>query len=171
MKLDGLMLASFGMAVCTLALPAPAPARTIEGWDITATGDNCVMQSTFQDDVTLALVWNPKSGQLGFMAAGKGWDELRGRTDKPATLELTFDGNLPHAIWADDGAHVVITSDKSGVIGDWGSEHSDELAKTAVRATGVSVRVGNRRLGDYDLSGVPAAYRELMRCGSELTAK
>jgi hypothetical protein len=32
----------------------------------------------------------------------------------------------------------------------------------------VTVRVGTRELGAYDLSGSPAAYRALIRCGSRM---
>jgi len=168
MKLASIVLASFGIAAGSLALPAPAAARTIEGWDVRPNGDLCVMQSSFQDDVTLAFVWHPKSGELGFMAAGTGWNELVGQGNKPATIEVTFDGGVAQADWVDEGAHVVVTPDQAGVVGGWGSEHSDELANAATHATGMSVRVGKRDLGEYALSGVPAAYRELMRCGKHL---
>ena len=162
-----LVPAALGVAAAALALSAPAAARTIRGWEVGRNRDFCMMQSSFQDNVTLAFVWHPQSGELGFMAAGEGWTELVGQQGKPATIEITFDGGVPPADWIDEGAHVVLMPDREGVVGGWGSEHSDELANAATHATGVTVRVGKRDLGSFDLSGVPAAYRELMRCGKQ----
>ena len=168
MKQASMVLASLGLGAGALALAAPATAKSIEGWEITVNGENCVMQSTFEDDVTLALVWHPKTGELGFMAAGADWNELVGQRDKPARLELTFDGGVKQPDWIDEGANVVTTVERAGVVGGWGSAHSEQLADAATHATGVAVRVGSRNLGEYNLSGAPAAYRELMRCGKHL---
>jgi hypothetical protein len=152
------------------ALAGPAAARdvaTIDGWELNSTGKACSMTSTFSDDVTIGLVWSPATGELSFLAAGPKWNELRAQ--KTAALELSFDGDARFAQWEDQQARVVPNGvDKLAVISTWGADHKDDLAKAVAGASRVTVRVGTRELGAYDLSGSPAAYRALIRCGSRM---
>jgi hypothetical protein len=158
------------LPLAALALAAPAGARTIGGWEVTPGTDSCSMSTAFEDDVTLALIWSPKEGNLGFLAAGegKGWSGLRAQGER-APLELRFASTAEFKEWQDNGASVVSgRGGKDGVIGYWGSERSSDLGETVASASSVSVRVGEMDLGAYDLDGTRAAYRELMRCGREL---
>ncbi len=63
-------------------MTGPAGARdisTVDGWELSTTGKTCTMVSTFADDVMIGLILSPKTGELGFMAAGH---ELEGAADK-----------------------------------------------------------------------------------------
>lgn len=165
--LKGLALA---MPVACLAAPAGARSiKTIEGWDLNSTPKTCSMATTFSDDVTISLVWAPTTGELGFMAAVPNSYDFDGQ--KTAPIDLTFDGGGPYRIWQDQHAILVRGKDSIGVIANWGAEHADDLAKTVAAASHVAVRVGDHDFGQYDLSGAPAAYRELMRCGELLAGK
>jgi hypothetical protein len=161
--------ATFAAAAAALVLAAPAGARevsTIDGWELNSTGKACSMTSTFSDDVMIGLIWTPATGSLSFIAAGPKWNELRAQ--KTAAVELTFDGGSPYTQWEDDRATVVPNGiDKLSVIADWGPSHKDDLAKAVAAASKVSVKVGGRDLGAYDLAGSPAAYRALMKCGGQ----
>jgi hypothetical protein len=160
-------LTTIACAGAAAALAASAGARdfaSVEGWDISTAGRTCTMASTFADDVTIGLVWSPETRELGFMAAGPGWDELRGK--KTVALDLAFDGDTPLAQWEDQRAAVLGGSEKIAAIGNWGAEHADELARAVSSSSRVTVRVGGRAVGSYDLAGSPAAYRTLMRCGA-----
>ena len=158
------------LPLAALALAAPAGARTIEGWEVRPGADSCSMSSVFADDVTLALIWSPKDASLGFLAAGKDWDRLRALEGERVALELRFDGDAELTEWQDEGARIVAGrgGGKDGVIGYWGSERSSDLAAAVTGADSVSIRVDEMDLGDYELGGTGAAYRELMRCGRNL---
>ena len=164
------VLATLAAAGAALALAAPAGARdvaTIDGWELNSTGKACSMTSTFSDDVMIGLIWSPASGELSFIAAGPKWNELRAQ--KTAALELSFDGDAKFAQWEDQQARVVPNGvDKLAVISTWGAAHKDDLAKAVAGASKVTVRVGGRDLGAYDLAGSPAAYRALMKCGGQV---
>ncbi len=161
--------ATFAAAAAALVLAAPAGAHeatTVEGWELNTTGDVCSMTSTFSDDVMIGLIWTPGTGNLSFVAGGPKWSELREK--KTAALELSFDGGAPYSQWADEVATVVSNRDGNlTVIGDWGPSHKEDLAKTVASASKVTVKVGGRALGTYDLAGSPAAYGALMRCGGK----
>jgi hypothetical protein len=156
--------------LAALSLAAPAGARTIEGWEVKPDGDTCSMSSVFEDDVTLALIWSPKDSSLGFLAAGEDWDRLRPLEGERVGLELRFASTAEFNEWHDQGASIVAGrgNAKDGVIGYWGSERSSDLGETVASASSVSVRVDEMDLGAYELDGIGAAYRELMRCGREL---
>lgn len=161
-----------GAALAVLvSLASPAAARsvkTVEGWEINSTPKTCTMASTFSDNVTIALVWAPSTGELGFMAAVPNSYDLGGR--KTAQLSLSFDGEGPYSVWEDQSATVLSGKDSAGVIANWGADHADDLAKTVAASSHVRVRVGDRDVGSYELAGSPAAYQALMRCGSLLAS-
>ena len=163
-----LVLAALAPAFAPLA--AARDISTIDGWELSTTGKTCTMATTFADDVTIGLVWSPRTGELGFMAAGLRWNELNDR--KTVALDLSFDGDGPITQWEDERATVVLGgTGKTAAIANWGADHTDELAKTVGAASHVTVRVGDRDLGSYDLAGNAAAYRALMRCGNQVAAK
>lgn len=166
------VLMGFTLAALVCALAGPAGARsinTIEGWDLDSTPKTCTMTTTFSDDVTIGLVLSPSTSELGFMAAVP--QALAPGGGKTAPIVLTFDGAGPYTHWEEQKAAVVNGEDKVAVIANWGAEHADDLAKTVAAASHVAIRVGERDLGSYDLSGSPAAYRALTRCGSQLAAR
>jgi hypothetical protein len=160
---------SFALAAATLAMAVPAGARTVNSWDVVPNQQTCTMISTFEDDVSIGLIWSPKTGELGFMAT---LPRPSGVGERPAAaLALTFDGDAPLTEWEDQHAAVVAGADSDAVIANWGAEHSAELAKTVGSAGHVVVRVGGRTVGRYDLSGSSAAYRELTHCGSQIASR
>lgn len=165
-----------GVALAGLAAAMPASARnysdtadTVAGWDINVTPKSCAMASTFSDNVTLALIWTPASGELGFMAAVPGPDALTAQATAP--LALSFDGDGPYSQWEQQSAPVVVGEDNVAVIGNWGRDHADDLARTLAAASHVRVRIGGREVGSYDLAGNQAAYKALRRCGEQIAAK
>ena len=162
-------ISTFALAAAALALAAPAGARTIDNWEVTPNGPYCSMVSTFSDNVSIGLIWAPKSGELSFMTALPHPSALGGQ--QAAAIELTFDGNGPYTQWEDQKATIVPGSDSDAVVAGWGAEHSAELAKAVGAASHVAVRIGGKAIGTYDLSGNPAAYRELTHCGSQLASK
>jgi hypothetical protein len=163
------MPTTFALAAAALAFAAPAGARTINGWEVSANGQTCTMMSTFEDDVAVGLIWSPRSGELGFVATVPHPSGLGGQA--AATLALTFDGDTPLTEWEDKRAAVVAGKYGDAVIGNWGAAHSDALATAVAGANHVVVRVGGRTVGTYDLAGSPAAYYELTHCGSRLAAR
>jgi len=161
-------LAGLAIAAAALALAGPAAARTIGGWSVEPTDKTCMMSSAFADDVTLALVWDPAAGDLGFLAGGA-WETLNGKRGERVALELKFDSNAEYTEWVDEGARVIAApGGKHAVVGSWGSQYAEAFGSTVSSASRVTVRVGETELGAYDLTGTAAAYRELMRCGREL---
>jgi hypothetical protein len=160
---------TFALTTVALACAVPAGARTVSNWDVVPNQQNCTMISTFEDDVSIGLIWSPKSGELGFMAT---LPRPSGLDGKPAAaLALTFDGDAPLTEWEDQRAAVVAGADSDAVIASWGAAHSDALAKAVGGAKHVVVRVGGRTIGTYDLAGSPAAYRELTHCGSQIASR
>jgi hypothetical protein len=161
-------IASFSGAAA-LALAVPAAARTVDSWDVVPTGQNCTMISTFEGDVSIGLLWSPKSGELGFMTTVPHVD--RAGPQPTEHVELTFDGSGPYTQWEDQRAAVVTGDYSDAVIANWGAAHSDELARAVAAASHVKVRLGGKDMGTYDLAGSPAAYRALTQCGRQLAAK
>jgi hypothetical protein len=164
-----------GLALAGLAA-APAAARkygdqanTIAGWDLNSNARTCTMASTFEDNVSIALIWAPSTGELGFMAAVPLPDPLTAQATAP--LRLSFDGDGPYSQWEQASAPVVNGDDNVAVIGNWGKEHADDLAKTVAASSHVRVSIGDRDVGSYDLSGNRQAYKALMRCGEQLAAR
>ncbi|MBO0749792.1 MAG: hypothetical protein J2O44_05110 [Porphyrobacter sp.] len=158
----GLVLAAL------IAAPAGA-ADTVAGWDLTAKGKTCTMASTFEDDVTVGLIWSPTTGELGFMATLPQPDRIAAQ--KTAALVLSFDGHGPFNEWDDERAKVVSGAGNVAVVANWGKAHADDLARTVAGATRVHVRIGEREIGSYDLSGNQAAYRALLNCGKQLAGR
>jgi hypothetical protein len=160
---------TLALAAAALALAAPAGARTVDSWEVVPNQQNCTMISTFEDDVSIGLIWSPRTGELGFMAAVP---PSSGLGERPAaSLALTFDGDAPLTEWEDKRAAVVAGADSDAVIATWGAAHSDALAKAVGGAKHVVVRIGDRTIGTYDLSGSGAAYRELTHCGGQLASR
>jgi len=164
---------AFALAAGAALLAAPAGARdisTIDGWELSTTGKTCTMVTTFADDVMIGLILSPKTGELGFIAAGTNWKELR--SQKTVAVDLTFDGAAPILQWEDQRAVVDLGGlGRDAAIASWGPEHAADLAKAVTTADHVTIRVGDRTLGSYDLSGSPAAYRALTHCGSQIATK
>jgi hypothetical protein len=166
------ILEGLAFAALSLTLAGPADARsvkTVEGWELNMTPKTCSMAATFADNVTISLIWAPKTRELGFMAAlphsyGLG-------KQKTTELDLAFDGDGAYRQWQDQYATLLGGRDSDGVIGNWGAEHSDQLAKAVAAAEHVTVRVGGREVGRYDLAGSPAAYQALLNCGKQLAGK
>ncbi len=157
-----------GVALAALVplFASPAAARwiaTVDGWEVNMTPKTCTMTTTFSDDTTLALVWSPSTSELGFMAGVPRAPDLAAR--KTAPLALSFDGDGPYTQWEDQAARVIPGDGGVGVLGNWGAGHADDLARTVIGASEVSVRVGNRDVGEYPLSGGESAYQALMKCG------
>lgn len=162
-------IAALALAATSLACAVPAGARTVESWEVVPNQQTCTMLSTFEDDVSIGLIWSPRTGELGFVAT---LPRPSGLDGKPAaSLALTFDGDAPLTEWEDQRATVVAGSDSDAVIANWGAAHSDALAKAVGGAKHVVVRVGGRTIGTYDLAGSPAAYRALTHCGSQLASR
>lgn len=150
---------------------APLQARDVNGWHVAPSKQGaCMMTATFDDrsdaGVSLALVWDKPRQQLGFLAAGKHWNEaLRSEGGQPS-LHMSFDGDVTYRNWTYEDAHF----DKLGggietVMGIWGDEHREFLAEAVTRSNRVAIRVGEADMGSFDISGAEAAYRELLRCG------
>jgi hypothetical protein len=167
-----------GLAFATLSLPLSLTlagladarsVRTVEGWELNMTPQTCSMAATFADNVTISLIWAPKTRELGFMAALPHSYGLGKR--KTAELDLAFDGDGRYRQWQDLSATLIGGRDSDGVIGNWGAAHSDELANAVAAAGHVTVRVGGQEIGRYDLAGSPAAYRALLDCGKQLAGK
>lgn len=166
------MLAGAALAALAGALAAPAAAREFDpvaGWNLNATPKTCTMSTTFTDDVTIGLVWAPSTSELGFMTAVPHSYDLGGR--KTAPVVLSFDGHGPYNEWEDQRATVVNGNDSTGLIANWGAEHTDDLAKAVKAASHVTVRVAERDVGTYDLTGTKDAYQALLRCGRLIASK
>jgi hypothetical protein len=160
---------ALALGAVTLALAAPAGAKTVDSWEVSSSGKTCTMVSTFADDVTVGLILSPKTGELGFIATLPHPNGVRGAPT--AQLQLAFDGDSPYTQWEDERATVVAGLDNDAVISTWGAAHSEELAKAVSAASHVKVRVGDKDIGTYDLAGSPAAYRALTRCGGLIAVK
>ena len=153
-----------------LALAGPAGARSVGEWEVSPGPKSCIMLSTFEDDVSIGLL-SPKTGGLSFIAGGEGLAGLV-RPGQKVGLNLKFAGKVPHDDWTDDAAAVTAMPDgRVVVMADWGTSFAAELADTVTASSTVTVSVGGKAVGTYDLSGSPLAYRQLTRCGSELAAK
>ncbi|MGZ3198337.1 MAG: hypothetical protein ACXWI5_00765 [Croceibacterium sp.] len=160
---------TLALAAAALAFAGPAAAKTVDSWEVNSTGKSCTMFSTFADDVTIGLIWTPNTGELGFIITlphRKGW-----KAQSATTLDLSFDGKGPLTQWEDQHASVVAGSDSDAVIGSWGAAHSRDLARAVNASSHVTLSVGGRAIGTYDLTGSPAAYNALTRCGGEIATK
>jgi len=157
-------------AAATLAFAAPAAARAVGDWEVVPGARSCTMLSTFEDDVSIGLI-APRKGALSFIAGGKGIEPLV-RSGQKVAVDLKFAGNVPHDDWADDAA-LVLAAPGGGtmVVADWGDSFAKELADTVTASRTVTLTIGGKTVGTYDLSGSPAAYGQLSRCGGELAAK
>lgn len=163
---------ALALGVTALALAGPAGGRDIsiiEGWQLSTTGKTCTMVSTFADDVSVGLLLTPQTGELGFVTTVPHPNDLRGKATAP--LQISFDGDAPYIQWEDDRATVITGPDSDAVVASWGAAHSDELAQAMKSASHVKLRVGDKDIGTYDLSGSPAAYRALTRCGDQIAVK
>jgi len=160
------------LAVAALALGAPAAAGDTQGWDVTENGKTCLMVSTFEDDVSVGLIWAAPNGDVSFMTAGDDLEKIAGKAGATVALDIKFDGQVPHTDWTDDVARVVsVGNHRVAVIGNWGPSLSKELADTVAGSGKVSVRVGDKDLGSYDLAGSRAASDKLTQCGTQIAAK
>jgi hypothetical protein len=156
------------LAAATLALAAPAGAKEVDSWEVNGGAKSCTMISTFEDDVSIGLL--SSKGGLAFMAGGEGLAKLV-HSGQKVSLGLKFAGGAPHNEWTDEGAQVVKAYDSVAIVGDWGPSLSKELADTVLASKTVTVSIGGKVVGTYDLSGSPVAYRELSQCGSQLAAQ
>ena len=160
---------TFALAAASLALAGPAGARTVDSWEVDSAGKSCTMVSTFADNVTIGLIWSPQTGELAFMTTVPRPHEWKAQKTVP--LVLSFDGKVPLTQWEDQHAAVVASGDSDAVVGNWGREHAADLARTINGSSHVSLRVDDKGIGTYDLTGSPAAYRALIHCGSQIASK
>ncbi len=154
-----------GLALAALAggVAVPARADTVAGWEITHGRGICTMSAVFPGDTTIALIWQPESKTLTFMAGGESVAAAAGKGK--AALDLSFKGgNVKYNDWTDQGAKVVERDGTREIYADWGADLSGKLGDTVSGSGSLSLRIGDKDLGSYDLSGAPQAYRELMRC-------
>jgi hypothetical protein len=165
----------FAVLACAFGAPAmadPPVGDPAQGWEVISAGQACQMISTFEDDVTIGLVWTPKAGNLSFLAFGDNWKKVAGKPGSKVPVNLKFDGKVPHDDWTDEAAHVVsLGTNRTAVIADWGPEMAKELASTVSGSGTVKLSVGGKPIGTYNIDGSPAAYEQLMHCGSELASK
>ncbi|MXO59756.1 hypothetical protein GRI89_09415 [Altererythrobacter salegens] len=157
-------------AAAAALVAGPTQARTVGSWEVGRTApDACMMSAIFgsgESTVTLALLWHASEGRLEMLAAGRGWKDLRAREGDTASLEFNFDGQVQYSQWLSERATFSSMGvGVDGIVGDWGTEHSGDLAKAVTGSKNVNVKIGNTDLGAFDLSGADAAYRELLRCG------
>lgn len=163
-------LSSMAVTAAAVALVAPARAHTVGDWEVNSGARSCTMLSTFEDNVSIGLI-SPRNGALSFVAGGEGLAAFV-HPGQNVSLDLKFTGKVPHDEWSADRAAVSAASDGGPmVVADWGATYAQELADTVTASSAVTVSVGGKTLGTYDLSGSPAAYRRLSRCGGELAAK
>jgi hypothetical protein len=159
------------VAAGALVLAAPAAADDSDGWEISSNGTSCTMLSTYEDNVSVALLWGT-DGDVSFMAAGGDLEKSAGKAGGTVPLTVRFDGDVPHREWKATAAQVVAVGTRHvGVIADWGPELGKEFADTVARSGNVSIRVGDRDLGSYDLSGSREASASLMACGTQLASR
>lgn len=163
-------LSGMALAGAVLALAAPAAASAVGDWEVLPGAKSCTMLSTFEDDVAIGLI-APRKGALSFIAGGKGIGPLL-RPGQKVAVDLKFAGKVPHDDWADDAA-LVLAAPGGGtmVVADWGDAFAKELADTLTASSTVTLTIGGKTVGTYDLSGSRAAYGRLSRCGSQLAAK
>ena len=165
------LFATFAAAAAAVAVGTAAPARETEGWDVVGHGKTCTMLSTFEDDVSVGLIWTAPNGDVAFMAAGDEVAKIAGNAGATVALNVKFDGQVPHTDWTDDRARVVpVGAHGVAVIADWGHDLSKELADTVARSGTVALSIGGKAVGSYDLAGAKAAADELARCGAQIAA-
>ena len=70
--------------------------------------------------------------------------------------------------FAADSAEGRLLTDRGSYLQD--RAHRSSPAAIAVPAD-VEVRIGDRTIGKYDLTGSPAAYRALTHCGSQIASR
>ena len=159
--------------ILAAGVPATASADDpADGWDVQNVGQACRMVSTFEDNVTIGLIWTPETKDLEFLAFGDDWKKVAGQAGSSVPINLKFDGKVPHDDWTADHASVIpIGSSKVAVVADFGPTLATELANTVSSSQSVAVTVGGKRIGSYDLGGSPAAYQLLMRCGEQIAAR
>jgi opacity protein-like surface antigen len=166
------VLSTLAVAAVALALGTPALAAETQGWEVTPSGNTCMMLSTFEDDVSVGLALTAPAGEISFVAAGDEVEKLAGQAGSTVSLNARFDGDVPHNDWTDDRARVVsLGHHRIAVIADWGPALSQELASTVGGSATVAIRIGDKPLGSYNLSGSRAASAELTRCGTRIAAK
>ena len=159
------------LAAAALTLAGAAGAKDVDSWEVNTAPKGCMMLSTFEDDLSIGLLWSAETKGLSFIASGDGLAALAPKGGK-VSLGLAFAGKAPHNDWTDEAARVIPKDNgQVSVIADWGAGYSKELADTVTASKSVTVRVGDKVIGTYDLAGSPAAYRELNRCGGQLAAR
>jgi len=158
-------------AIAALALAAPVSADDTQGWEVSASGKTCTMLSTFEDNVSVALILSSSTGDVTFMAAGDALEKVAGKPGSTVSFNVKFDGKVPHFDWTDNAARVVpVGTHGVGVIADWGPEYSKELADTLAASGKATIRIGDQDVGVYDVSGGRAAADERRRCGAQLAS-
>jgi hypothetical protein len=165
------LFSALAVAAVALAAGSAAPARDTEGWDVGPYGKVCTMTSTFEDDVSVGLIWAAPDGEVSFMTGGGDLEKIAGKAGATVSLNASFDGDVPHTDWTDERARVVSVGPHSvAVVADWGPALSKELADTVAGSSMVVVKIGDKQVGSYDLTGSRAAAEELKRCGAKIAA-
>lgn len=165
------VFSSAAMAAAVLVVAAPAAADDTDGWEISSNGTSCTMLSTFEDNVSVALL-AAQDGDISFMAAGPSLEKIAGKAGATVPLTVRFDGEVPHREWKATAAQVVPVGTRSvGVIADWGPSLAKEFTDTVASSGKVSIRIGDTEMGNYDLSGSRAASVALRACGVQLASR
>lgn len=165
-----LHISALAAAAAALLVAAPAAARTVGNWEVGRTGpEACMMSAIFgsgDDAITIAFLWHAGERRLEALAAGENLQDLHEGEGETAPLELNFDGKVEYKQWVSEQAPFTqLRGGLEAIVGDWGSEHSADLAKALTGSKNVNLKVGQTDLGNFDISGADAAYQELLRCG------
>ena len=161
---------ALGAALAAALAASPAAARSVGSWEVVRTGpDACMMSAMFgsgESSITIAFLWHAGEHRLEALAAGRNLQDLREGEGDTAPFELNFDGEVPYKQWVSEQAPFTqLRGGLDGIVGDWGSAHSADLAKALTASHNVRLKIGQTDLGSFDISGADAAYRELLRCG------
>ena len=163
--------AALALGAAALAFAAPAAADDAQGWEITPNGKTCTMLSVYEGNMSVGLILAAPEGDVSFIAAGDGLEKVAGKAGATVPLHIRFDGHVQHTDWTHQSAQVVaIGTHRVAVVADWGVPLAKEFAATVAGSNKVTIDVGGKDSGSYDLSGSREASAELMRCGTQVAA-
>ena len=164
---------SIALGAAALGLSLPSAAWANDFWEVKRSASGaCSMASLHNNPdgrlplTLIAFVYDPSLAALSFFGASPRWGEASGQDGNPQSLHLKFDG-AGHNEWiVEQAALRRVGSDRRVLVGDWGSENSDELARALTTSQRLTVTYGGSELGTFDLSDANTAYGDLRKCAA-----
>ncbi|VXC98271.1 hypothetical protein [Sphingomonas sp. 8AM] len=139
--------------ILTLSNPVAAADKTVRGWSIAESENDCGIEGSFEDGTVLSLSYDGQSSAMTLW--NDKWSSIK--DDERYNIFVSFDGGEPTRF----SASGMKTGSSSGI---YVPLEGTDLLATAMISKDIEIRRDDQLIGRYNLAGSYKALLEVGRC-------